>query len=226
LGAEAAGVGGGDASGGAQGKEGLLDVVCVVAETRPGLAVCVLGQGCVDAADVCGRVGVCDVCAKVPKVRGAVEGRPVELLPGVCRVVHWAANGKGNRHGKVAEAGEVAETKDLFYRLDAFLVVVPDQVVDFVDNVNDAGNTVSRTVLHNGRVPCWVFEDRLDSGTAADSSSKLVVVRLHGKGRLGTSERTTVQDPGDVGSAETSIETGERGMFSKVGVIGNGWRSN
>jgi hypothetical protein len=101
LSAEAATVCAINAAALACGEQSLLDVIGIATQTGPGFTVRVVGKQGIYAANVVGRVWICNVRAEVPEIVRAVRLVPVELLPGVRGVVHRSTNGKGDGHGKV-----------------------------------------------------------------------------------------------------------------------------
>jgi len=66
----------------------------------------------------------------------------------------------------------------------------------------------------------------LDGSAATDTSSKYVVVRLHGECGMSTGERTAVHDPWSVGTAQTSVDAWKCSMLSEVGVVGNSYSAS
>jgi hypothetical protein len=136
-------------------------------------------------------------------------------------VVHRSADGESNCHGKVSQARQRTQTEDVLDCLDSFLVARVDDSIDLVDEVGNPGNAVSRTVLHDGNVPFRVLEQCLNSGTAADTTSKDVVICLHGKGSMRTGQRTAVHDPWHGRVAESCVDAWECGVLSEIGVVGD-----
>jgi hypothetical protein len=134
-------------------QDDVLDVVGVVTQVRPGLAIGVDCQLVVDGRDASRRVEVGHVAAKVKEIFGAERRIPTQLLPGAGWVVKGTTDGEGDGLREVADVLESLETKDLFKPLDAGLRVDGDEMVDLVDNGVDAGDAVLGSVGLDGVVP-------------------------------------------------------------------------
>ena len=149
-----------------------------------------------------------------------------ELLPSVGRIVHGATNRERNCHSKVSEILQRTETKDILELLYAVLVSTPDELVNLINDVDNPGNAIRRAKFYDGIVPLRILEQSLDSGTASDTSSKHIVVRLHGECGVSTSEGTAVHDPWGVGTAQTGVDAWEGSMLSEIGIIGNSYSAS
>lgn len=74
----------------------FLDVVGVCTKASPGRSASVIRQLHINGSDIVRGIGVCDVVAEGEEIWSVVGRPPIELLPGVAGIVHWATQGKGD----------------------------------------------------------------------------------------------------------------------------------
>jgi hypothetical protein len=142
------------------------------------------------------------------------------FLPG--RIVHRTTDRKRDGHGEVTQALQGTETEYVLKLLNALLISRLDERIDLVDDVDDSGDAIRRSKLDDWIVPLRVLQQCLGSGTATNATRKDRVISLHGESSVGSSKRSTIHDPRNIGSAQTLVDTREFCMLPEVGIVGNG----
>ena len=159
-----------DGAGGAEGEEGLFDVLGVVAQVGPGFAVGVGAEDGVDGGDVGGGVEVGDVVAEVEEVLRAVRGVPVKLLPCFRGVIHRSPYWEGDCHGEITVIYQGLEAEQGLELIDSFGIVCSNEGVEFVDDIVDTRDAVLRSEFLDRSVPLGVGEYRMDHGATSNTT--------------------------------------------------------
>ena len=191
----------------------MLDIVSVIAEVGPRLAIGVFAELGVYCGDVGGSINIGDVIAKVEEVCVAIGRVPIEFLPryiistsidrflknhyspSIRWVIHGTPEWKGDCHGEITIICESLEAEDGFEFIDRFLVICSDQCVEFVDNGIDTRNAVLRSVFLNWCIPLGISEHCMYDSATSDSSVKQVSILLYGEGSLSSRQTSSVQYP-------------------------------
>lgn len=204
----------------AERQDDALDVRGVVAQVLPGLAARVLGQRAVDggAGGRGARVG--HVVAELEEVLVAVGRVPVDLLPGVRRVVEGPADGVGDGLGEVPDVLERAEAEDGLELLDRLLVPGLHEGVDLVHDVVDAGDAVLWRELLDRVIPLRILDLAVDHTGAGDGAPEGLGIRLFRKRGQRARVAAAVEDPGGGGGVDV-IDARELGFPRKQVEVGD-----
>ena len=187
-----------DRGAGADWEEGLFDVLGVVAEVGPSLAVAVFAEYGVDGCDVGGGIYVGDVGAEVEEVLGTVRRIPVKLLPCIGWIVHWPTDWECNRHGEVSVVRQRLEAEQCLKCVDRSGVVCSHQGIELIDDIVDTRDAVLGSELLDWSIPLRIGEHGMNYGATGYTAVQQVSVLLYRKCSLGTCQASSVQDPRSV----------------------------